>query len=472
MKKIQIKNGVNSLNVYGHENSEDTIEDPINRVKIISRANNLKHDAIALPDFHYKVGNFIPTGTVVVSDESRYLPCAVGNGSGCGYNLIDLKENESELHESKVVSLFEEFQKRIKIKSSPGKFEKSFYMNAFKHGLDAVDQCSDADKQKFDFNGNIYNDHIQAPADNNYEQFMPEKNYQKIFSDLEVLGGGNHFIELLSARKILNPKVAEHFNISENQLFINFHADANMVGNMAETFTPYKTFRNFDRIRRELKKMAFHMKFYGHLKNYLKQDEIFSLAADSKAGKQFLSFVFSSANYGAVNRYLLAQKILQSVDDILKPSGTPEIVADTVHDLITHENDVWVHRTGATRVIPPGESSFEPYVEYGKPVVIPVALGGPTILGVPGPATSSTYQSLPHGAGRVIDRSQAVNFTLDDIEHIMSENKVKLFRHGRLDIAREHPDGFRKFESILEALTQNNLMNVVAILEPIAVLKA
>ncbi len=472
MKKIEIKKAVNSLNVYGHDDAQDKIQDPVNRVKVISEANNLEHDVVALPDFHYKVGNFIPTGTVVASDESRYLPCAVGNGSGCGYNLIDLQESENDLQENTVVFLFEELQKRIDIKSTPGKFDKSFCMNAFKHGLDALDQCSETEKQKFDFKGNIYNGHGQAPSESNYEQFMPEKNYQKIFSDLEVLGGGNHFIELLSARKIINPKAAAHFNISENQLFINFHADANTVGNMAETFTPYKTFRNFDRIKRELKKMAFHFKFYGHLNYYTKQDDIFSLAAESKTGKQFLSFVFSSANYGAVNRYLLAQKILGAANDVLKPSGTPEIMADSVHDLITFEKGLWVHRTGATRVIPHGESTFAPYVEFGKPVVIPVALGGPTILGVPGSETANTYQSLPHGAGRVIDRSQAVDFTLNDIEHVMSQNKVKLFRHDQLDIAREHPDGFRKFENILESVTQNNLMDVMAILEPIAVLKA
>lgn len=472
MKKIELKKGVNSLNVYVDAANEGHISDPVNRIRTISRANHLTHDVIALPDFHYKVGNFIPTGTVTVSDESRILPCAVGNGPGCGYSLVKLPENESDLSETKLDSLFDRLLSQVAIKSTVGRFEPEFCLAAFKHGLDAVPDCTDDEKERFDYRGNIYSGHSVVQAECDYQGFMPARNYRKIFSDLEVLGGGNHFIELLSARRILQPEIAAHFNIAENQLFINFHADANAVGNMTETFTPYKTFRNWDRIRRELKKMAFHLKFYGHLDYYRRQDEIFSVRTASRVGQRFLSFVFSSANYGTVNRYLLGRRIARIAREVFDSATAPELVADNVHDLISLENGVWVHRTGAARATLPDESGQGPFARYGKPVMVPVALGSPTILGVPGAAAANTYCSLPHGAGRNIDRSQATHFTLDDIRHTMSRNQVKLFRHGSFDITREHPDGFRKFESIMESLQQNQLLNVVAILEPVAVLKA
>ncbi len=472
MKQIALQAGINNLNIYVHRSGQDAIDDPVDRIRVISRANELQHDVIALPDFHYKVGNFIPTGTVAVTDESRILPCAVGNGSGCGYNLLNLHQNEADLAPDTVATLFTTLQQHLDIKSTGGKFSREFCHAAFRHGLDAVEQCRDDEKARFDYQGNLYRGHDQAPADCDYQSFMPAKNHDRIDSDLEVLGGGNHFVELLSARQIVNPDLAAHFKITKNQLFINFHADANSVGNMAETFTPYKTFRNWDRIRREVQKMKFHLAFYGHLNYYRRQDEIFSVKTASGVGRRFLSFVLSSANYGAVNRYLLAKKISQIAGDVLHAADEPEIVADNVHDLISFENGVWVHRTGAARATLAGNSSFTPYAKYGKPVIVPVALGAPTILGVPGPAAADTYSSLPHGAGRVIDRSAATGFTLDDIRQTMTRNRVKLFSHGSFDITREHPDGFRKFEHIRETLTENRLLDVAVILEPIAVLKA
>ncbi len=482
MKKIELSAGRNYLRFYGHGDDDSATADPVRRVRIISRANRLTDDVVALPDFHYKVGNFIPTGTVLATDADRIVPCAVGNGSGCGYNLQSLPCREEDLQEQDVDRLFGELQQRIRIKQQGEVFPRDFSMRAFQEGLDAVEDCSDHDRARFDYQGNIYRGHDQAPARCDYQKFMPAKNFQRIYTDLEVLGGGNHFIELLSARRILNPAVAEHLGIARDQLFINFHADANAVGNMAETFTPYKTFRDWDRIRREFKKMRFHLGFYGHLEYYRRQDEIFSLPVTSRAGRRFLSFVFSSANYGAVNRYLLARKIAGIATRALGLDTPPAMVADNVHDLISFEEGRWIHRTGATRATraigatgtdqDPAAGADQVFARYGKPVMVPVALGGPTILGVPGPETGNTYHSLPHGAGRVIDRSAATGFSLADIGESMARNKVKLFRHGSFDITREHPDGFRKFENILEALTSNQLLDVVAILEPIAVLKA
>ena len=455
-------------------------------MRIISRANRLTDDVVALPDFHYKVGNFIPTGTVLATDADRIVPCAVGNGSGCGYNLQSLPCREEDLQEQGRGPACSANCSNGSASSSRARSSRGISAcGPSRRGWTLWRTARTTTGPASTTRGNIYRGHDQAPARCDYQKFMPAKNFQRIYTDLEVLGGGNHFIELLSARRILNPAVAEHLGIARDQLFINFHADANAVGNMAETFTPYKTFRDWDRIRREFKKMRFHLGFYGHLEYYRRQDEIFSLPVTSRAGRRFLSFVFSSANYGAVNRYLLARKIAGIATRALGLDTPPAMVADNVHDLISFEEGRWIHRTGATRATratraigatgtdqDPAAGADQVFARYGKPVMVPVALGGPTILGVPGPETGNTYHSLPHGAGRVIDRSAATGFSLADIGESMARNKVKLFRHGSFDITREHPDGFRKFENILEALTSNQLLDVVAILEPIAVLKA
>lgn len=472
MKKIALQEGVNSLRLYVHPDIEGQVADPVRRVRVISRANRLRHDMVALPDFHYKVGNFIPTGTVTASEPDRILPCAVGNGAGCGYCLVNLNAREGDITSGQTDALFGALQQQVAIKATAGRFSPEFCLDVFRHGLDAVPDVTDDERERFDFRGNQFRNQAQADPGVDFARFMPARNHAAIFSDLEVLGGGNHFVELLSARRIVNPELAAHFRIRQDQLLINLHADANATGNMAETFTPYKTFRNWDRVRRELKKMRFHLQFYRHLAHYLKQDEIFSVPVDSRVGRNFLAFFFATANFGAVNRYLLSRKIGRIAAEQLDLGMVPALVTDNVHDLISFEQGLWIHRTGAARATSAAESTFAPFAAHGKPVMVPVALGGPTILGVPGPGTEDTYRSLPHGAGRSIDRSEATGFTLEDIRQVMNRNKVKLFRHGGLDIAREHPEGFRKFETILDTLTSNRLMDVAAILEPIAVLKA
>jgi tRNA-splicing ligase RtcB len=471
MYKIELQKNINNLLCYFQDNGTD-MEDAIARVKKISGANTLTNDVVALPDFHYKVGNFIPTGTVTATDKTRIMPCAVGNGSGCGYHFINLNLKKSDISDKQIDRLFQEFLAHIDIKPASGKFDDAFYLKAFKHGLDAIEDIDDNDKKRFDYKGNIFNDHPFIDANVNYEKLMPPKNYRRIFSDLEVLGGGNHFIELLSVKNIPNNDIAAHFNLEKESLLINFHADANAVGNMAESFTPYKTFKNWERIKREFKKMKFHLRFYKHLLNYVKQDEIFTLKTNSKTGQNFLSFVLAAANYGAVNRYLLSQKIMEIFADVFQPSRKPQIIADTVHDLISLENDLWIHRTGATRVTPNDAFSSPEYKKYGKPFATPIALGSPTIFGVAGNGVQNTYASLPHGAGRVLDRSKSIHFSINDIEQVMSENEVKLYSYGSFDLTREHPAAFRKFENIYESLSENHLLEIGAILEPLAILKA
>ena len=472
MDQITFSTKTNRIRAYIHPSFRESIDNPLKRALTICNANRIIHDMVVLPDFHYKVGNFIPTGTVTVTNPDRIIPCAVGNGSGCGYSMIKLGINKNDITPQDIDALFREFMKHIPIMSVPGKFKKSFCLDAMNNGLDAVASCSKNIKSKYDYQGNIFKDHEFIDVDRDYKKFMPSENYNKIFSDLEVLGGGNHFLELLKVEDIIDKDIADHLSLHKDELYINFHSDSIGVGDISRNFTPYKTFRNLTRIKQELKKMAFHLKFYRHLLFYIKQDQIFSVPTQSRASRQFLSFIFASTNYGFVNRFLICKKIMEIVTSVLKYTKNPDIFIDNLHDLISFEDGLWVHRTGATRVTPKKETKEIRYSKYGKPVIIPIALGACTFIGVPGKEVANTYQSLPHGAGRRIDRSLANDLSLNHLNETLINNGMRLYRHGLMDIAREHPSSFRDADTLRECLEGFGLMKIIAVLKPLAVLKA
>jgi tRNA-splicing ligase RtcB (3'-phosphate/5'-hydroxy nucleic acid ligase) len=467
-KPINVPTDYNRIRVYVHSLDYPFITDPLERIKIISHANKLKHDIVGLPDFHYKVGNFIPTGTVCATEPRYILPCAVGNGAGCGYSLIRTGLNINDVSMLEIDRLFKQLLTNIPIYNSNNLFTERFCLDIMNEGLDAVKSCSVEEKQRYDYCGNIFPEHAWIKPDKDYKKFIPTNNYKAISASLGALGGLNHFLELVRVEDIVDKEIAKYFGLSPGALYINLHADSNKFSRTA-LYSPYKTFRNWERIQQEIMRLNFHIKFYKHPFYFYRQKELFTLSIKTLAGRRFLSFIFASTNYGASNRYIISKNVINILTEMFKSAVDPGIVVDNVHDLISFENGLWVHRSGATRIERNVEN--ETFKLYRKPVLIPIAMGGPTLFCIPDVGIKDTYDSLPHGAGRLIDRSIAKNFTMESISKIMEQNNILLYRKGSFDITREHPDAFRKATPIRETLENYSLAKVIAVFKPVAILK-
>jgi len=439
----------------------------ISRLQTIANHNKINNPIIGLPDIHYKIGNFIPTGSVIATNQDHIIPCAVGNGAGCGYSIIKIDTNPS-IVKKQIEPLFQKLLKNIPIKNNQPQISESQLQTILTQGIDS---CPDADstiKSRINFAGNIFANNPNFQPDYNFKKYFPTRNYQGGLTQIPMLGGGNHFIELVEIINIFQPNAAKWFNLKKGDLLLTMHADANQIADISRTFTPYKTFKNWQRIKQELKKISFHLKFYKHPLNYLKQNQLFTLKTNSTAGRKFLSFIFATTNYGFVNRFKLYQKIKKTAQEL---SINCQFFVDNIHDLISYENQKWIHRTGASIATPPNQSQTPYFNKYGKPLLIPGALSKNSFIMLPTPQSKTTYYSLNHGAGRIIDRSQATNFSTKDIEQTMQTTNIKLYRKGTFDISKEHHQAFKNITSIIDNMEQLNIAQKLVELKPLAILK-
>jgi len=439
----------------------------VDRLQVIADHNRLVHPVVGLPDIHYKIGNFIPTGTAVATGPDRILPCAVGNGTGCGFSAIRLDKRKDDLAAGDVHEIFTRFMERIPIRKNARSLSASEVDTALAEGTDSVASLDEATRARIDFHGNMFRDRDVA-ADLDFRSWFPRENYAKAADEMGILAAGNHFIELVEVLSIVDREVADWFGVRKGDLLLTMHADGNQLANIGKTFTPYKTFRNWARTRQELAKLAFHLRFYGHPFHYGRQDELFTLPTDSRAGRRFISFCKASANFGFLNRLRLRDTLAEILSE--RAIGA-ELFFDSIHDALSFEEGLWVHRTGASVARPADQQTSPLYRRYGKPVLLPCALGLNSFLMVPGDGVRETYGSVNHGTGRIIDRTKVNRFTKEDIDRSMAENRVALYSKGTFNIAREHNSTFKDPQRVRSLVEGLGLAKVFAELKPLAVMK-
>ena len=116
---------------------------------------------------------------------------------------------------------------------------------------------------------------------------------------------------------------------------------------------------------------------------------------------------------------------------------TPTKVYDVAHNIAkmeTHkvynrEEDLLVHRKGATRAFGPGREEVpEKYRAVGQPVLIPGTMGTSSyVLHGTETAMEETFGSTAHGAGRVLSRSRAKkDYDADEITSDLESKGIKI----------------------------------------------
>lgn len=465
LKPLEYQGRTTNVRIYLQEDlfAPEVVE----RLRVIADHNRLEHPVVGLPDIHYKVGNFIPTGTAVATGPDRILPCAVGNGTGCGFSAIRLDRRAADLAPGEVHELFTRFMERIPIRRNDRDLTPRELDTALAEGVDSVGSLSEAERDRIDYRGNMFRDRDVEP-DLDFRRWFPRAGYERGPSEMGILAAGNHFIELVEVVSVVEPAIAEWFGVRQGDLLLTLHADGNQLCNIGRTFTPYKTFRDWGRTKQELAKIAFHLRFYGHPFFYPRQDELFTLPVDSRPGRRFVTYCKASANFGFLNRLRLREML----GGILDGRGIgAELFFDSIHDTLSFEEGLWVHRTGASVARPPETHASPLYRRFGKPVLLPCALGLNSFLMVPGPGVRGTYGSVNHGTGRIIDRTRVDNFTRADIDRSLAERQVGLYAKGTFNLAREHSDTFKdpgRVRALVEGL---GLATVFAEMRPLAVMK-
>ncbi len=254
--------------------------------------------------------------------------------------------------------------------------------------------------------------------------------YHNALKSIGTLGGGNHFIEIQrdndgfvwimihSGSRNLGLKVAGHYNKIAQELNSRWHSSVQPSWDLA--FLP----------------------------------------VESEDGQAYLNEMKYCVDFALANRKLMMGKILNTFFQEVKNFNYDPMI-NIAHNYAVQENhggeNVWVHRKGATLAsestigIIPGSQGTSSYIVKGK--------GNP-----------ESYNSCSHGAGRTLSRSKAKE-TLN-----LEEETAKLDSKGVLHSIRgvanldEAPGAYKPIGVVMEE--QEDLVEIVTKLEPLAVLKA
>ena len=275
------------------------------------------------------------------------------------------------------------------------------------------------------------------------------------------LGSGNHFLEVQAIEKIYDPATAQRFGLAPGQVCVMIHCGSRGLGHQICG----------DHVRI----MEAAMPRYGIT---VPDRQLTCAPVSSPEGRGYLGAMAAAANYGRVNRHVLAHT---ARGIFARTTGARlDLVYDVSHNLAkmeTHQVDgkpvlLCVHRKGATRALPPGHPDLPADLRgAGQPVLIPGSMGtfSYVLAGISG---GGAFYSTCHGAGRAMSRHQALRTVSGPaLRRRLEAAGVAVRGASARGLAEETPEAYKNVNAVVEAAEGGGLCRKVARLVPLGVVK-
>jgi tRNA-splicing ligase RtcB len=192
-----------------------------------------------------------------------------------------------------------------------------------------------------------------------------------------------------------------------------------------------------------------------------------------------------AANYAWANRQCITHWVREAFCRVMEVSERDaglELIYDVTHNIAKieeHEMEglneqLCVHRKGATRAFPPEHTDVpEKYRAVGQPILIPGDMGRMSyILAGTERAMRETFGSTCHGAGRLKSRS-AMKKQLSgrDVLDRLAKRGIEVRAGSMSGLAEEAPEAYKDVESVVNVAHGAGISRKVARTLPLAVVK-
>lgn len=440
---------------------EIEMEKPLEQVCNVAYLPGIVGYSIAMPDIHWGYG--FPIGGVAAmdSEDGVISPGGVGYDINCGVRLAVIAEPFKNFNEHKKNELLKSIFHLVPSgvgrghKNERGLSESDYEQLIKKGARWSVENGFGfaKDLEHIESNGLIEGASLEAVTSH-----ARERGRQQLGS----IGSGNHFIEIGEIQKIYLPNIAEAWEIAEGYTYILVHSGSRGFGHQIcqDTLNSFVK-QGFDK--------------------GLPDKQLVAAPIKSTAGQTYFSAMAAAANFAFNNRQQILHYVREAFQKVcgINPEDI-RLIYDVCHNIAkfeTHEVDgkqrkLCVHRKGATRAFGPGAKELAPiFKTTGQPVLVPGDMGNASHLMV-GLGNPITWCSSCHGAGRARSRIQSLNSWngRDPISH-MEKQGVTVMATSYRTIAEEMPDAYKDVDSVVEAVQEARLANMVARLRPRLVIK-
>lgn len=413
---------------------------------------------IGMPDIHSGFG--LPIGGVMAMDTERGLVSAgaVGMDINCGVRLLRTNIVAKDLTKETLRELIKAIEKRVP--SGVGRKSKheafiSTHFNPIIH--DGVPFLIDQGYGRPEDSEAIEDRGCFSGADLG----AVSKEARKRGLQLSTIGGGNHFIEIGYVDNVFAPEAAKVYGLREGMLTVLIHTGSRGFGH--QICTDYTA---------AMKKKAPRHKIE------LPSAGLASVPINSGTGKRYLAAMACAVNFAFCNRQWITDDVRKAFSAVFGGDDRRfdlGLVYDVAHNTARFETvggrEILLHRKGATRALPPGHpENPDQYLSTGHPVLIPGSMGTASYVVRAEPGVKKIYNSVNHGAGRVLSRRAAKKeISVDDLKGRLSEVLVsgRSFK-AYLD---EAPQAYKDIEMVIDTFTEIGMSSKVARLLPLAVIK-
>lgn len=456
------------------------------KLENLAQDERLFHHIAAMSDVHPKKGRKTPTGSVMAT-KNTFLPQVNDTAPNCGMRLIKTNLTDEEITDQNVDQLFNELVKVVPTKKYIGTtIPYQLALDVCRKGIEPLlnhfgMRTKNEIMNSFS-NGNFFKDEDVSRRD--ILDAIPSLFVHIGKYRLGILGAaGNHFLDLMKITEIKDQEKAKQLGIKQGQYVFLMHTGSGLLGQYASyMYTPKKKEHLSQQVVLKLGTMFFdsqmkkvYEKIAEKVHEYKDKDEFIGYEDDSMEGKMFFTAHKASANFGFANRSILTHHIDQALEKVFKKQVDLDLLYDTTHISIEKEKhygeDVWVHRNGSVRANGPQRMKNHPlFSKTGEPVFIPSSMSTAAYIATGTDKNESTFFSAPHGTGRRKQIQQDMAKSKEELFGKMKANNVKLFNAKSKGVVMQDSAHYKDVEEVIKGMEENGVVEVVAKMQPIAVL--
>ncbi len=413
---------------------------------------------VGMPDIHTGFG--LPIGGVMAMDAEEGLVSAgaVGMDINCGVRLLktnlDSRDFDKPLLRRIIKAITARVPSGIGHKSIHHKEVKANFGSLIEKGVPHLIQMGYGRQEDLDA---IEDRGVMADAD--------QRAVSKAATDrglqLSTIGGGNHFIELGRVEEIFDVDYAASLGLNEKTVTVLIHTGSRGFGH--QICTDFMA---------EMKGMA------GKYGIKLPSAGLAAVPIKSPEGKRYLRAMACAVNFAYCNRQWVTDDVRKAFVSALGGKENDYdlgLVYDVAHNTARFEKiggrKLLIHRKGAVRALPPRHPDTPAkFREMGHPVLIPGSMGSSSYIIVAEPEVENVFNSVNHGAGRVLSRTAAKKtVSVEQLKNRLGEVMVSGRNYkAYLD---EAPQAYKNIDAVIETFTEIGFCRKIARLTPLAVIK-
>jgi tRNA-splicing ligase RtcB len=283
-----------------------------------------------------------------------------------------------------------------------------------------------------------------------------------------TLGSGNHFLEFGYVAEVFDDRIANVLGLHEGQVTVIIHSGSRGFG--------YQVCDD------ALSNMGKVMNKYGI---DLPDRQLACAPLDAPEGEQYRRGMHCAINYAFANRQTMAHNTRLAFERALdRPPRDVNLrtVYEVAHNIAKferhrvsgQEQELCVHRKGATRAFPAGHPEVpEAYQSVGQPVLIPGDMGRYSyVLVGTDRAMEETFGSTCHGAGRRMSRRQARKTAGNrNITGELEQKGIIVRGESGRTVREEIPEAYKDVTDVVDAVEGAGISKKVVQLRPLGCIK-